>query len=188
MSAAQSLTPPSARLPERNDGASAVFTVGERFGSFAELEERITRFSAANSVQLWKRDARTIEAAKKRAGNIASKMPAALKYYQVRFCCIHGGMKFVSSSTGARKSSTFKKDCEFNIYVAANKEGSHLVVRSVNFQHNHPVAPQLSRQLPQQTPLPPDPRPKARPTLKRKANEMLVRDQMQQERGKAVLC
>lgn len=160
-----------------NDGASAL-TVGERFESFAELEARITRFCAANSVQLWKRDARTIEAAKKRAGNIASRMPAALKYYQVRFCCIHGGLKFVSSSKGSRKSSTFKQDCEFNIYVAANKQGSHLEVRSVNLKHNHTAAPQLSHQLSQETPLPPDPNPKTRSVLKRRADTTLVRDRL----------
>lgn len=82
---------------------------------------------------------------------------------------------------------TFKKDCEFSIYVAANKEGSHLEVRSVNLEHNHPVAPQLFQQLPQQRRLPPDLKTKARHLLKLRANKMLVREQMQRESGHAVL-
>ncbi|KAH9369583.1 hypothetical protein HPB48_011523 [Haemaphysalis longicornis] len=81
---------------------------------------------------------------------------------------------------------TFKKDCEFSIYVAANKEGSHLEVRSVNLEHNHPVAPQLFQQLPQQRRLPPDLKAKARHLLKLRANKMLVREQIQKESGHAV--
>ncbi|KAL1429649.1 hypothetical protein MTO96_015917 [Rhipicephalus appendiculatus] len=50
------------------------FHVGDRFGSFSELEKAIAAYSSTNFVQLWKRDARTINAAKKRVGNIASKM------------------------------------------------------------------------------------------------------------------
>ncbi|KAH9360364.1 hypothetical protein HPB48_022559 [Haemaphysalis longicornis] len=182
---------PCVRLPEQNNDAS-VLTVGERFESFAELEQRITSSneritSTANSVQLWKRDARTIEAAKKRVVKIASKMPAALKYYQLRFCCIHGGMKFVSSNKGARKSSTFKKDCEFSIYVAANKEGSHLEVRSVKprAQPSRGTTT-LSTAFPSRDDYPPDLKAKARHLLKLRANKMLVREQIQRESGHAV--
>lgn len=74
---------PSVLLPEQNNDAS-VLTVGERPEPLAALERRITRYTTAHSIQLWKRDARTIQAAKKRKGKIAFKMPAALKYYQVQ--------------------------------------------------------------------------------------------------------
>lgn len=105
-SLAMSGPPQAASDRHQSQGASdAVIAVGDRFATFAALEEKIEKFSTANSVQLWKRDARTIETAKKRAGKIASRMPTELKYYHLHYCCIHGGMKFVTSSKGVRKAS-----------------------------------------------------------------------------------
>ncbi|KAL1470613.1 hypothetical protein MTO96_004564 [Rhipicephalus appendiculatus] len=75
------------------------FNVGDKFSTFAELEEKISRYSAANYVQLWKRDARTIQAAKKRVGKIAAGMPDELVYQSVKFCCIQGGKKFTTKAT-----------------------------------------------------------------------------------------
>lgn len=66
---------------------------------FAELEEKITAYSSTHFVQLWKKDARTIEAAKKRVGKIASKMSDALKYHSVKYCCVHGGKKFTTKAS-----------------------------------------------------------------------------------------
>ncbi|KAH9363138.1 hypothetical protein HPB48_011894 [Haemaphysalis longicornis] len=72
------------------------FSVGDKFSSFAELEEKIDRYCSANYVKVWKRDARTIQAAKKRVGKIAAGMSDALKYQTVKFCCIQGGKKFTT--------------------------------------------------------------------------------------------
>lgn len=75
------------------------FRLGDQFSSFAELEEKITAYSSTHFVQLWKKDARTIEAAKKRVGKIASKMSDALKYHSVKYCCVHGGKKFTTKAS-----------------------------------------------------------------------------------------
>lgn len=80
--------------------ASRPLAVGEKFATFAQLDERMSRDSVENCVQLWKREARTIEAAKKRVGKITCRMPEALKY-----CCVHGGAKFVTKNQGSQKSS-----------------------------------------------------------------------------------
>ncbi|KAH8038617.1 hypothetical protein HPB51_002741 [Rhipicephalus microplus] len=93
--------------PQSQGASDAVIAVGDRFATFAALEEKMEKFSTANSVQLWKRDARTIETAKKRAGKIASRMSPELKYYHLRYCCIHGGTNFVTSSKGVQKASSF---------------------------------------------------------------------------------
>ncbi|KAL1442481.1 hypothetical protein MTO96_030787 [Rhipicephalus appendiculatus] len=71
--------------------SNVTFRVGDRFASFVELEKVVAAYSSRNSVQLWKRDARTIDAARKRVGNIASKMGEHLKYQSLKYCCIHGG-------------------------------------------------------------------------------------------------
>ncbi|KAL3224138.1 hypothetical protein MRX96_026719 [Rhipicephalus microplus] len=109
--------------------SDVTFRVGDRFASFVELEKAVAAYSSRHSVQLWKRDARTIDAARKRVGNIASKMGEHLKYQCIKYCCIHGGKKFTSTATG-RSSSTFKHDCGFHIYVVATKDGANLEVRS----------------------------------------------------------
>ncbi|KAL3181585.1 hypothetical protein MRX96_036702 [Rhipicephalus microplus] len=155
---------------EAEDG-KVQLAVGDRFGTFEDLEACISRFSAENCVQLWKRDARTIAAAKNRVGKLASKMSESLKYYQLRYCCIHGGAKFISTNKGARKSLTFKRDCSFNIYIAAEKEGKFLEVRSLDLTHNHPVDQELFRHLPQQRRLAPELQNKARELMKMKAQQ-----------------
>ncbi|KAH8020349.1 hypothetical protein HPB51_000982 [Rhipicephalus microplus] len=159
--------------PQSQGASDAVIAVGDRFATFAALKEKMEKFSTANLVQLWKRDARTTKTAKKRAGKFASRMPPELKYYHLRYCCIHGGSKFVTSSKGVRKASTFKKDCVFNIYRAANKDGSHLEVRSLNLEQNYAVVPELFKHLPQQRRLPSELQDKARALLKLKANKIL---------------
>lgn len=84
--------------------SDVTFRVGDRFTSFTELEAKIEAYSQAHFVQLWRRDARTIEAAKKRVGKIANNMSEALKYQSVKYCCIHGGKKFTTQAS-ARASS-----------------------------------------------------------------------------------
>jgi hypothetical protein len=78
---------------------AVAFSVGDKFGTFQELELMIAKYESANFVQVWKREARTINAAKKR---IDRYMKPELKYYQLKFCCIHGGKKFKSEGKGIR--------------------------------------------------------------------------------------
>ena len=75
------------------------FSVGETFLSFVEVEGKLKEYEKVNFVQFWKREARTIEAAKMR---IDRYMKPELKYYQLKFCCIHGGKKFKPGGSGIR--------------------------------------------------------------------------------------
>jgi len=43
---------------------------------------------------MWMRDTRTIAAVAKRVPKRAALMKPELKYYNVRYCCIHGGQAF----------------------------------------------------------------------------------------------
>lgn len=166
--------------------SDVTFRVGDRFTSFTELEAKIEAYSQAHFVQLWRRDARTIEAAKKRVGKIANNMSEALKYQSVKYCCIHGGKKFTTQAS-ARASSTFKQDCGFNIYLAASKDGAHLEIRSLLLEHNnHTVSEHLFRHLPQQRRLPPDLQTKAASMLQLRANKKLLREQLEVQSNKAV--
>ena len=75
--------------------STLTFKLGERFDSFAELEENIAQYELENYVNLWVKSSRTIEAA-----HLKKHLYPAIKY-----ACIHGGRKLKSESTGAISSS-----------------------------------------------------------------------------------
>ena len=77
------------------------FALGNLFDSFDALSARIKHFKEVNSVKLWKREARSIEAAGKR---LTRYLKPELKYYELKLCCIHGGQKFKSKGKGFRNS------------------------------------------------------------------------------------
>ena len=78
-----------------------IFSVGETFNDFQELESKRHAFEQANFVQLWKRDCRTVAAAKKR---LDRHLDEKLKYYEVKYCCVHGGQSFRAKGNGARST------------------------------------------------------------------------------------
>ena len=78
------------------------FSVGERFSSYTELEEKIRTYEQQTFCQLWKRDSRTIESAQKRLNR---HLAENIKYYEVTFGCIHGGRRFKCRGEGKRASS-----------------------------------------------------------------------------------
>lgn len=80
--------------------SALTFKLGERFDSFAELEENITQYELENYVNLWVKSSRTIEAA-----HLKKHLYPAIRYYAIKYACIHGGRKLKSESTGAISSS-----------------------------------------------------------------------------------
>ena len=87
------------------DGAAfddVTFTVGELFESYDQLEKKLEEYKQKEFVQFWKRDTRTIEAARKR---LDKPLKTDLKYYEVKFCCIHGGQAFKPKGKGRRNTS-----------------------------------------------------------------------------------
>ena len=62
-------------------------------------------------VQLWKRDARKISAAK----TITKSINEDLVYYYIKYCCSQGGRKFSSRGTAERNTATLKKGYPFTL-------------------------------------------------------------------------
>ena len=91
--------------PEAVSAASQTvsFVLGDCFDSFSAVEERLKKYKAANYVEFWKRDSRTIEAAQRRRPNKVIK--SSLVYYELRYCCIHGGKPFQPKGKGIRHTS-----------------------------------------------------------------------------------
>ena len=79
-----------------------LIAVGKKFSNFADLERAITLFEEMDFVKFWKREARTTEAAKKR---IDRHINPKLKYYELKYTCIHGGQKFRPKGKGNRDTS-----------------------------------------------------------------------------------
>ena len=85
--------------PELEPEVDLSFSIGEKFKTYEDLKVKIANFEKTSFIQLWKRDARTVEAAGKRIDRF---MKPELLYYQLKFCCIHGGKKFKSEGKGMR--------------------------------------------------------------------------------------
>ena len=83
----------------KDSSGDVSFSVGEMFSNYDDLSSKITRFERKNFVKLWKRDSRSVEAASKRLNRALSDK---IKYYEVTFCCIHGGKKFKAKGEGLR--------------------------------------------------------------------------------------
>jgi len=79
-----------------------IIEVGDTFTTFSDFEEKLKLYERKHFAQFYRRDARTIQAARKR---ITRPLTDAIKYYEVRYCCVHGGKKFQSRSNGHRETS-----------------------------------------------------------------------------------
>ena len=70
------------------------FSVGEKFA------RKIATYEKDRSVQLYRSDSRTLEAAGKRVP--VEKAKKDLVYYSVTFSCVFGGKKYIDKRTGKR--------------------------------------------------------------------------------------
>ena len=87
---------------ESNSGLSGDISVGKEFSSYAHLSSAIKEYEAANSVTLYTRSSRTVQAAQKRAPN--RHFLDNLTYSELDYACVHGGREYKSRSKGIRKS------------------------------------------------------------------------------------
>ena len=67
-------------VPVSKFSGNISFTVGDSFHTFEELDKKIRVYEQCNSVQLWKRDTRTIQAAQKRMSRPSNER---IKYYEI---------------------------------------------------------------------------------------------------------
>ena len=82
---------------------------GQKFEDFAAFERlsAIMRYQNAENVQFYRRDPRSVDKAQPR---LEKKLNPKIKYYEVKYHCIHGGKKHISKATGARFSLFLNKD------------------------------------------------------------------------------
>jgi hypothetical protein len=168
------------------------FEAGEKFSSYADLEKKIVDYQRIKYASLWKRDSRTFDASIKKKSISADKVPSIkikkkLKYYEIRYACIHGGRKQKSASAGKRKSNMFRQDCPFFMVVRLSEDGNFLSVRSVDDKHNHAPTEETYKYYPSVRRLSADQRCYAEKQLDMNANKEKLLHQLESDTGKSVL-
>ncbi|XP_068228108.1 uncharacterized protein [Palaemon carinicauda] len=161
------------------------FSVGDTFSSYTELEEKLKSFQSTNYTQLWKRDSRTIATACKRKPN--RHFNTDIKFYELRYSCVHGGRKHTSKSEGQRPhQSTFRADCPFQLKLRYSDDGRRLVITKYVSEHNHEISKQLYNLLPAQRRLDHSDKDRAAEKLKVRANRKMVCQQFSEATGKTL--
>lgn len=131
------------------------FCVGEKFSSFSDFENKLTKYEKYNAIQMSRRDSRTLEAAAKRVPKRVEGAPSKLKYYEVHYTCLFGGKTYTRKGNGIRKHqrlvfgsyiqwhcvtvfySTIKQGCNAGIKLLLSEDKRHLEVTYVSDSHNH---------------------------------------------------
>ena len=169
------------------DGNSQIFVVGRRFSSVEEIEEAKGMYEEQYFCELWKRDVRSLQAAKKRVPNRVAIANPALKYYQMKLSCKFGGKPVEKRDNRQRKTKSFRQGCPFEVYLSLSLDGQALVVASVSDSHNHFLSKQLHKHLPRQRTLPNDIREEMEVAIKLKANNKLLQQKIENTTGKKVI-
>ena len=74
-----------------------MLNIGKKFEDFSSFEIAIQQYQKEENVKFFRCSSRTIEKAQPRMPD--KKLNECLKYYEISFHCIHGGMNFKSRST-----------------------------------------------------------------------------------------
>ncbi|XP_032903624.1 uncharacterized protein LOC116990180 isoform X2 [Amblyraja radiata] len=141
----------SALSPTPSDTRAAMsqvtgFGVGAEFSSYSELHREFRRYQRDNSVQMWTKHSRTIEAQRRRAPK--RPMNDALKFAEIDYACIHGGKLFKTKRFGKWQIKRINKmKCPCVIKVRLSADGDKFVVKVINESHNHTVLQEEEERL-----------------------------------------
>ena len=116
-------------------------TVGDKFRSFALWEEAVKKYELENYVQLWRRDARTIQAAKKRLTSTTDRQfNEDLQYNELKYCCIKGEGSILQEQLEAVPThQLFEVNAAFKSGLKVTKDGQYLEIVTMNKDHNHDI-------------------------------------------------
>ena len=83
--------------------------IGKRFESINELHEVKKSFEDTYFVGLWKKDVRTLSAAKKRTPKHVTNINPSLQYYSILLACKFSGKTRKKKQTEKKKQKVFTK-------------------------------------------------------------------------------
>ena len=146
------------KMTARDRVPAPLFSVGREFHSFDELTSAVKGYKYANSVTLYTRSSRSIEAAKKRApkrhfweGLVHSEIDYACTTWQPPLQVEFKGDSEITKVSAACLicardigllicCSTFLKECPFIIKIRTSGDGQKLCVKEVSGEHNHELS------------------------------------------------
>jgi len=114
--------------------------VGDKFYSLEEVEEGLKLYEENNSVKLYKRDVRSLEALLKRSLKLQKldHINEKLKYGQLLYCCSFGGKRKAQKMACVDESGLARyTDCKMFIRFAISDDGMKLVVNGKCENHCH---------------------------------------------------
>ena len=160
--------------------------MGQLYSSYSDLEEKIKAFETATFVKVYKKESRTIEAARKRCPN--KNFSEDIKYSEVAFACIHNGKYKPNTKSGARPNQkTSRIGCPFVLKLRTTADGQHLMVTSFVTDHNHEVSSSDYQMNPSVRRLDSTTKEEIRGMMKMNANRKLIQQHFSEKTGKAIL-
>ena len=164
----------------------ASFQVGKLFSDYNTLQDEIQKFESENFVKLYKKESRTIEAAKKRCPN--KRFSPDIKYSEVAFACVHNGKYKPNVTTGNRPNQkTNKTGCEFVIKTRATADGQQLMVTHYVNTHNHDVTSEEYQMNPAVRKLTHEAQEEVKNMCRMNGNRKLIQQYYADKTGKTIL-
>ena len=162
------------------------FSVGQLYSDYGELEEKVKDFENSCFVKLYKKESRTIEAARKRCPN--KNFSDKIKYSEVAFGCIHNGKYKPNTKTGVRPNQKISRiGCPFVLKLRATADGQDLMVTSFVTSHNHDVSRDEYLINPAVRRLDNSTKEEIRGMVKMNANRKLIQQHFSEKTGKTIL-
>ncbi|XP_015923045.1 uncharacterized protein [Parasteatoda tepidariorum] len=127
---------------------STMINLGDRFESFSSFEKSLEIFETETNTRFCIAESKTLENTKQRYPR-CERAPQMLKYYSIRYKCMHGGVfRKSKQSRGLRSSSTLKIGCQAFIHLFLSDDVTSLVVKALNLEHNHDTSEAIFIEVP----------------------------------------
>ena len=131
-------------------GETDTFQVGHKFFSNDKLNKEKSKYERTQFCELYKRDLRTLESARKRVPKRVANANPSLHSSSLKLTCKFGGKNTVKSEQQKRNTTTFRQGCPFEINISLSTKGKALEVMKVTTAHNHNISPHVYEHLPRQ--------------------------------------
>ncbi|XP_022180450.1 uncharacterized protein LOC111040744 [Myzus persicae] len=159
----------------------------DSYKSFEEFESSFRVYKDVNFVDFFIKDCQTLTSINAKFPN-GRMMTASsdLKYYYIKFCCVHGGCYKKKKTLDQRSTSTMRQGCDDGIYLKASDDGKSLVITKMTEDHNHEVSKILYDHLPNQRKITPENKATVLELMDLKANKKIIQHKIMNESGKIV--
>jgi hypothetical protein len=171
---------------KEQDEENPLLKIGHRFYNIEEVERAKELYEQKHFCELWKRDSRTLQSAKKRVPKRVKHAEISLQYYSLKLSCKFGGKAIDSKKVRKRKTNSFRQGCPFEIYLVLSEDGKALEVSNVTLNHNHSPSKELYDHLPRQRRLAKDLRQHGKDVLRLKANSKMFQQEIESTTGHAI--